>query len=93
MIQLYRLAECSTCDEIEATLQEIVIAHQVITVSPPQWPENLAKNSKLPILIDNNQIVEHDKIKAHLNELAQFVNDWNVYQGDACYINEDGEVC
>lgn len=84
MIKLYRPAECPGCEEIEAVLQELVISHQVI----------VEEDRSIPTLEDNGQLYRgRQEIKGHLQELEKIVADWHRFQSDACYIDDDGEIC
>lgn len=94
MIELYRAIDCSTCTEIEEALKEMVVAHKVITVEAGQEYESLPVETPLPALKDNGRIITGQAaIAAYLKELERFVADWRRFQGDACYIDDEGEVC
>jgi len=94
MIELYRSIDCSTCAEIEAALKEMVVAHKVITVEAEEEYEALPTDTPLPALKDNGKIITGQRaIAAYLKELEQFVADWRRFQSDACYIDDEGEVC
>jgi len=84
MIKLYRPADCPGCEEIEAVLQELVISHKIIVV----------EGRPIPTLEDSGQVYTgRQEIKTHLQELEQIVADWRRFQSDACYIDDDGELC
>lgn len=84
MIKLYRPIDCPDCEEIEAVLQELVISHKIIVV----------EDRPVPTLEDSGQLYTGRKeIEIHLQELEKIVADWRRFQGDACYIDDDGEVC
>ena len=94
MIEFYRPADCDSCEEIEAALQEMIIAHKVIVVKPGQRPDTLPVNTPLPALKDNGQIISgRTALTAYLRELEEIVADWRRFQSDACYIDDEGEVC
>lgn len=94
MIELYRPAECPDCEEFEAALKEMVISHKVIMVEPGRRPEALPPKTPLPALKDGREIITGQAaIQNHLQELARFVQGWQRFQGDSCYINEDGSAC
>ena len=94
MLQFYRTANCAGCAEIEAALQEMVIAHKIITVTSEKPPESLPANTSLPAIRDNGQIISGpEAIATYLKELAKFVADWRRFQSDACYLDDEGEVC
>jgi hypothetical protein len=94
MIEFYRPADCENCEIIEEALTEMVIAHKVIVVEPGQPPKGLPAGTPLPALVDNGQIFTGSaELAAHLKELEKVVADWPRFQSDACYIDDDGEVC
>lgn len=94
MIELYHTPNCPSGREIEAALQELVVAHRVISVEPGRQPEALPPDTPLPALKENGQLISgQDAIQAHLEELARLVADWRRFQTDACYIDNEGEVC
>jgi hypothetical protein len=94
MIEFYRTVDCDNCETIEAALQEMVIAHKVIVVEPGQWPKTLPVGTPLPALVDNGQVVSgRTDLAAHLRELEKVVADWRRFQSDACYLDDEGEVC
>lgn len=94
MIELYRSIDCSACADIETALKEMVVAHKVITVKAEEEYEALPADTPLPALKDNGRIITgQTAIAAYLKDLEQFVSDWRRFQGDACYIDDEGEVC
>jgi len=94
MIELYRHRNCAECADVEAALKEMVIAYEVIVVERKNPPETLPNDTPLPTLNDNGDMISGQAaVAARIKELQRFVHDWNVYQGDACYIDENGEVC
>ena len=94
MIELYRHTTCSICDDFEAACKEMVIAHKVIPVPPAQITKTLPTGIDLPTLKDSGQMITgQTAIAAHLKDLEKFVADWRRFQGDACYVDDDGEIC
>ena len=94
MIEFYRPTDCDNCETIEAALRELVIAHTVIVVEPGQWPETLPADTPLPALVDNGQVFSGRTVLAeHMKDLEKIVADWRRFQSDACYSDDDGEVC
>jgi hypothetical protein len=94
MIEFYRPVDCDHCETIEAALKEMVIAHKIIVVEPGQSPEGLPAGTPLPALVDNGQVFSGQAALAdHLTELEEVVADWRRFQSDACYLDDDGEVC
>jgi len=94
MIELYRLGDCPTCDDIEAALVELVVAHQVIVLEPGQGPAGLPADTPLPAIRDNGRLIYEAAITGYLRELAKFVEEWRMFQADACYLDPaTGETC
>ena len=94
MIEFYRPADCRECEALEEALKEMVIAHKVIVVEPGQPPKGLPAGTLLPVLVDNGQVVTgRTALAEHLQKLEKVVADWRRFQSDACYLDDDGEVC
>ncbi len=94
MIELYRPTNCPDCAGIEEMLEELVVAHKIITLESDETTPQLTPNTPLPALKDEGKIVSgYEAINAYLIELEQIVADWRRFQGDACYINDSGEIC
>ena len=92
MIELYRTAHCPACDEVEAALVELVVAHKVIVVEAGQT--DLPPNTPLPAIKEKARLIsEPEALSAYLKELTRFVTDWRRFQGDFCYVDEHGESC
>ncbi|MDX1521002.1 MAG: hypothetical protein R3264_05210 [Anaerolineae bacterium] len=93
MIELYRPHDCAACADYETALKEMVIAHKVIVVENDQMPEGLPNDAELPALKDNGEVITGQAaITARLKELQKFIHDWNMFQGDACYVEEDEDL-
>jgi hypothetical protein len=94
VIRLYRPAEGNSNADIEEALREMVIAHEVIIVDANQIPDSLPPETQLPVLSDGSLLITgRADIEAHLKVLEQFVADWRRFQADACYLDDDGEMC
>jgi hypothetical protein len=94
MIELYRPADCAECEEFEAALREMVIAHKVIAVESGAWPQSLLVQTPLPALKDGQEVITGpEAIHSHLEMLARFMHEWQRFQGDYCYINPDRTTC
>ncbi|MBE7549610.1 MAG: hypothetical protein HS126_00845 [Anaerolineales bacterium] len=94
MIKLYRPSDCPACTDIEATLQELVVAHQIIMIEEDKLRNDLGQEIALPAINDNGQIISGPAaISAYLKELENFVADWRRFQSDSCYIDDNGQAC
>jgi hypothetical protein len=45
------------------------------------------------VITNNEKIVSGNDIPAYVNELKRLMRDWQSFQGDYCYVDEDGKVC
>lgn len=96
MIKFFRTTRCDSCDRVQETLRELVVAHEVIDVAQAdsaEFPAALAK-ADLPAIQDGDRlVVGTDALNSYLTELTHEVERWRLYQADACYIGDDGKVC
>jgi hypothetical protein len=87
MIQILREKVSPKADAIEAEFRELVLAFDRVITMPEAGPS-------LPAIRDGERVVSGEAgIAAYLNELKIFVRDWRMFEGDYCYVDEDGEVC
>jgi glutaredoxin len=100
MITLYRVANCKACDEVQETLRDLVVAHQVVDVQQDgtqQRPTTLAAalvGKELPVIADGDKLVSGEEaLRDYLAELAREIEQWRKFQVDACYIDDQGETC
>lgn len=96
MITLYRVAECDACDEVQETLRDLVVAHEVVDVEKEQPTEldNVLAEKNFPVIADGDQLVSGDAaLHAYLKELAAELEEWRKFQVDACYIDDKGRNC
>ncbi len=94
MIELYRQEADSEGDWVEAELHAMVVGYQRVVLSPRQAVERFGPQVRLPVLVNGERTVSgRDSLLVFLRELEKFAEDWYLYQGDACYIREDRNVC
>lgn len=90
MVTLYRRPDDPRADELEAALDEMVIAYETETIAaapPDDVPE-------LPALCtDGDVITGAAALQETLDTLRALMSDWNRFQSDACYIENDGSIC
>lgn len=92
MIILYREKESALADEIQEGLRDIVIAHEVRTVSANET--NPYPGLDLPVLVDegkpvNGKLALREKVK----ELGKVMKLWDLFKSDACYVDDDINTC
>ncbi len=92
MVTLYRQPGDPWADEIEESLGEMVIAHEVEHAEDADaLPEII---SELPALHDDGEVVTGaSALRSHLQTLRALMADWNRFQSDACYVEDDGSIC
>lgn len=92
MITLYRRAQDPTGSAIQAELEELVVAHEVEIA--PHALDAFAGVPSLPAIVDGERVISgDDALRAYLDELVAWMGEWRKYQADACYIDDEGEVC
>lgn len=93
MIELFRTADCPTCDEAIDALREQVLAHRVIPEDRSGDPP-LPDGATRPALREGNRLVLGEAaIRRYVHEVIRFNRDWQRFQSDACFLDDDGEIC
>ena len=92
MIVLYREDKSVQADTIEAEFREMVLGYDCVIVDATQADE-LFGGLSLPVIRNNERVVSGADIPSYLKELERFVRDWQLFQGDTCYVDDDGESC
>jgi len=87
MIKLYRELNSPEADSIEAEFRELVLAYERVLVEPAQ---ELFDGAGLPVITNNERVVSGEDIRPYLKELETLVREWQLFQGDYCYVGEDG---
>lgn len=92
MVTLYRRPDDPQADDIQAALDEMVIAYETkIVETPSRLPDDVAS---LPALRDDDEVITgEDALRNRLDRLRELMEDWNRFQSDACYIDDDGTIC
>ncbi len=93
MITLYRTPDCPRCSDIQSTLRDMAVAHEVVVLeSADRLPAGLEADA-LPVLVDDGAVVQGaEAIFERLEELEGFREQWYRFQSDACYCDEEGNV-
>lgn len=92
MIKLYREENSPLADMIEAEFHEMVLGYDRVVMEAAQAQE-MFSGLELPVITNNERVVGGEDIKPYLKELEKLVRDWQLFQGDYCYVDEDGETC
>ncbi len=93
MVKLYREQVRPQADAIEAEFKEMVLGYDRVIIEPAKAKELFGAEYSLPVITSNDKIVSGDAITGYINELRKLMRDWQRYQGDYCYVDDDGEVC
>ena len=87
MIKVYLKKINAESKDILDGLKELVVAHEV------EYLENTGQEFDLPVIIDDNRVIQgKGNIMQYLEELGEFLDEWQKYQSDACYCDSDGNV-
>lgn len=92
MIKLYREENSPQADAIEAEFRELVLGYDRVVIDEKEAAQLFA-NTVLPVITNNEKIVSGDGIPAYIKELGRLWRDWQLFQGDYCYVDDNGEVC
>jgi hypothetical protein len=94
MLKLYREEKSPAADIVEAELKDILLAYDRVIMPPAAAREKFGAGHSLPVLTDNERIVSGQQgLAAYLQELRSLMHDWQAFQGDSCYVDEDGQNC
>lgn len=93
MIKLYREADSPQADTIEAEFREMVLGYDRVVIGRQEAAQIFGEETGLPVLTDNERVVRGESIPAYLKELGKLWRDWQLFQGDYCYVDDEGEVC
>lgn len=90
MIELHRPQKDPFSDQVEDTLKNLVVAHQV-----HRYDETSKADRRLPYITESDKIIDgRDDLKEYLYRLKTELQLQRAVSGDACYIDpETGEVC
>ncbi len=93
MLKLYREQSSPQADAIEGELKDILLAYDRIVITPAEARQKFGSVNTLPVLTNNERIVSGPDLPGYLKELRQLMHDWQAFQGDSCYVDDDGRPC
>lgn len=89
MIKFYKHDHCQFCDAAEEKLTEIVLAHKTFECSEAR---KLCLTDAT--IIEGEKVISgHPAITAFLEEISKVMELWQKFQSDACYMDDNGEIC
>ncbi|HLF73144.1 MAG TPA: hypothetical protein VI524_02270 [Anaerolineales bacterium] len=93
MVKLYREQVSPQADAIEAEFKEMVLGYDREVLDPEEAKQRFGEEHALPVITNNERVVSGVSIPAYIRELRILVRDWQKFQGDFCYVDDDGEAC
>jgi len=93
MIKLYREETSPQADAIEAEFRDMVLGYDRVVVGQQEARKLFGGKMTLPVITNNERIVSGEAIPAYIKELGKLWEDWQKFQGDYCYVDDDGEAC
>ena len=93
MIKVYRKEDSSQADAIEAEFHDMILGYDRVIIAERDAQQMFGEGTSLPVITNNEKIVSGEEIPAYLQELRQLMHDWQWYQGDSCYVDDDGKPC
>jgi hypothetical protein len=94
MIEVFREEESPQGDWIEAELREMVLGYERVVTSPEEALHVLGAQHSLPAIKNGERIASgKGDLMIYLKELEALAHQWRAFQGDWCYVDDQGEVC
>jgi hypothetical protein len=93
MIKLYREQSSPQADAIEAEFQDIILGYDRVLIDSQQAAQLFGKEHALPVITNNERVVSGKAIPGYIKELQSLMREWQAFQGDSCYVNDNGETC
>jgi hypothetical protein len=93
MIKLYREEHSPMADTIEAEFREMVLGYDRMVVEVDEAAQLFGAEMPLPVITNNERIVSGEQIRPYIRELGKLMREWQLFQGDYCYVDDDGETC
>jgi hypothetical protein len=94
MIEVFREAESAQGDWIEAELREMVLGYERVVTTAEAARLALGSQHSLPAIKNGERIASgKEELLAYLKELENFARQWRAFQGDWCYVDDQGEIC
>lgn len=94
MLEVFREEISPEGDWVEAELREMVVAYDRVILTPTEAVERFGETVSLPILRDGARMASGEAtLKQFLRDFEKFAAQWRLFQGDFCYVDEEGETC
>lgn len=86
MITLYRRNESKLADEVQETLEDLVLAHEIVDVDR-EGATDITADGTLPVVVESGRAYSGDEIFSLLNELRTELAYERQVSADACYVD------
>lgn len=94
MIEVFRETESAQADWIEAELREMVLGYERVVITPADAKTRLGSQHSLPAIKNGERIASgKEGLMVYLRELEGLAQQWRAFQGDWCYVDDQGDVC
>jgi hypothetical protein len=94
MITVYRTKNGPAGDWVEAEFKALVVGYRRVLLTAEEAAAQFGSEVDLPVITDKETLVYgRESLIAYFQRLEKFVSDWRLFQSDACYINDEGEIC
>jgi hypothetical protein len=94
MIEVFREEQSPQGDWIEAELREMVLGYERVVTTPEEACHALGPQHTLPAIRNGERIASgKGDLMVYLKELEALAHQWRAFQGDWCYVDDQGEVC
>ena len=93
-ITLYVDSDTPRDNFVEAELRDMVLGYDRKVISPDEAAQRFGATVSLPVLQDGERFASgHADLLIFLKDLRKFMEEWQLFQSDACYIRDDGNSC
>lgn len=94
MLEVFREEISPEADWVEAELRENVLGFERVILTPAEAAQWFGDTISLPVLRDGERIASgREALMIFLQDLEKFAAQWRRFEGDWCYVDEDGETC
>ena len=93
MIKLFRQENSSQANAIEAEFQDLLLGYDRLVIDERDARNMFGPQISLPVITNNEKIVSGEELPAYIKELGTLMRDWQRFQGDSCYVDDNGESC
>jgi hypothetical protein len=93
MVKLFREENSMEADAIEAEFREMVLGYDCSVMDSTEARQIFGAGITLPVITNNERVFSGAQITTCIKELRQLMHDWQLFQGDYCYVDDQGKTC